>query len=268
MIAGGLSGSTSTGAAGTMANAAAPALQYAVGQYFKDQKAEGSTAHIVAHTVLAAAVAAAGGNDALTAGISAGASEALAPVVAKWLYGEGKDDFKPSEMTPDQKATVSNIVSLGAAGFTATAGGTGADVVQGSQLASSAVEDNFSVYYLLPDSLKEYILDKIGGRISVGAAGKIAAGEGLESQLTVSANGDITISSGATHGVAIELGPVTSWQLLGASPDGAYTRFTAKGGVGVTITKSATGWSLSVDASPGAEVSLGTGIIEQIPRKK
>ena len=80
MIAGGLSGPTSTGAAGTIANAAAPALQYAVGQYFKGQQAEGSTAHIVAHTVLAAAaaVAAAGGNDALTAGISAGASDVVA----------------------------------------------------------------------------------------------------------------------------------------------------------------------------------------------
>ena len=120
MIAGGLSGPTSTGAAGTIANAAAPALQYAVGQYFKDQQTEGSTAHIVAHTVLAAAVAAVGGNDALTAGLSAGGAEALAPVVSNWLYGK---DTK--ELTADEKATVSNIVSLGAAGLTAGAGGTG-----------------------------------------------------------------------------------------------------------------------------------------------
>ena len=138
MIAGGLSGSTSTGAAGTMANAAAPALQYAVGQYFKGQQTEGSTAHIVAHTVLAAAVAAAGGNDALTAGLSAGGAEALAPVVSNWLYGKDAKD-----LTADEKATVSNIVSLGAAGLTAGAGGTGADVVSSSQLASSAVEDNW-----------------------------------------------------------------------------------------------------------------------------
>ena len=137
MIAGGLSGPTSTGAAGTIANAAAPALQYAVGQYFKGQQAEGSTAHIVAHTVLAAAVAAAGGNDALTAGLSAGGAEALAPVVSNWLFGK---DAK--ELTADEKATVSNIVSLGAAGLTVGVGGTGADVVSSSQLASSAVENN------------------------------------------------------------------------------------------------------------------------------
>ena len=58
------------------------------------------------------------------------------------MFGEGKDDFKPSEMTPDQKATVSNIVSLGAAGLTAGAGGSAGDVVSSSQLASSAVENN------------------------------------------------------------------------------------------------------------------------------
>ena len=149
MIAGGLSGPTSTGAAGTIANAAAPALQYAVGQYFKDQKAEGSTAHIVAHTVLAAAVAAAGGNDALTAGLSAGGAELLAPKVANWLFGNTagieKDEngnVIASKLTAEQKQTVSNIVSLGAAGLTAGAGGTGTDVVSSSQLASSAVEDN------------------------------------------------------------------------------------------------------------------------------
>ena len=164
MIAGGLSGPTSTGAAGTMANAAAPALQFAVGQYFKGQQAEGSTAHIVAHTVLAAAVAAAGGNDALTAGLSAGGAEALAPVVSNWLYGK---DAK--ELTADEKATVSNIVSLGAAGLTAGAGGTGADMVSSSQLASSAVEDNSLVYapfpLLTPNQVKA---DKLASDIADG----------------------------------------------------------------------------------------------------
>ena len=148
MIAGGLSGPTSTGAAGTIANAAAPGLQFAVGQYFKGQQAEGSTAHVVAHTVLAAAVAAAGGNDALTAGLSAGGAEALAPVVSNWLFGK---DAK--ELTADEKATVSNIVLLGAAGLTASAGGTAGDVVSNSQLASSAVEDN----YLTKGDVKNYV---------------------------------------------------------------------------------------------------------------
>lgn len=176
MIAGGLSGPTSTGAAGTIANAAAPALQYAVGQYFKGQQAEGSTAHIVAHTVLAAAVAAAGGNDALTAGLSAGGAELLAPKVANWLFGNTagieKDEngnVIASKLTAEQKQTVSNIVSLGATGLTAGAGGAGADVAQGAQLAGSAVEDNSLVYapfpLLTPNQVKA---DKLASDIADG----------------------------------------------------------------------------------------------------
>ena len=170
MIAGGLSGPTSTGAAGTIANAAAPALQYAVGQYFKGQQAEGSTAHIVAHTVLAAAVAAAGGNDALTAGLSAGGAELLAPKVANWLFGNTagieKDEngnVIASKLTAEQKQTVSNIVSLGAAGLTAGAGGTGTDMVSSSQLASSAVEDNYYVANHQVSSVVNQIHNQCGG---------------------------------------------------------------------------------------------------------
>ena len=153
MIAGGLSAPTSS-ALGIAAATAAPAVQYQIGQIFKGNQAqneldklmtgmagtrpeEGSALHVLAHTVLAAAVAAAGGNDALTAGLSAGGAEALAPVVSNWLYGK---DTK--ELTADEKATVSNIVSLGAAGLTASAGGIGADAVAASTLAQTAVENN------------------------------------------------------------------------------------------------------------------------------
>ena len=104
MITGGLSAPTSS-ALGIAAATAAPAVQYQIGQIFKDNQAkneldklitgtagtrpeEGSALHILAHTILAASVAAAGGNDALTAGLSAGGAEALAPVVSNWLYGK------------------------------------------------------------------------------------------------------------------------------------------------------------------------------------
>ena len=166
MIAGGLSAPTSS-ALGIAAATAAPAVQYQIGQIFKDNQAkneldklmtgtagtrpeEGSALHILAHTILAASVAAAGGNDALTAGLSAGGAELLAPKVANWLYGNTagieKDEngnVIASKLTAEQKQTVSNIVSLGAAGLTAGTGGTGADVAQGAQLAGSAVEDNY-----------------------------------------------------------------------------------------------------------------------------
>ena len=165
MIAGGLSAPTSS-ALGIATATAAPAVQYQIGQIFKDNQAkneldklmtgtagtrpeEGSALHVLAHTILAASVAAAGGNDALTAGLSAGGAELLAPKVANWLFGntagierDENGDVIASKLTAEQKQTVSNIVSLGAAGLTAGAGGSGSDVVSSSQLAGSAVENN------------------------------------------------------------------------------------------------------------------------------
>ena len=192
MITGGLSAPTSS-ALGIAAATAAPAVQYQIGQIFKDNQAkneldklitgtagtrpeEGSALHVLAHTVLAAAVAAAGGNDALTAGLSAGGAELLAPKVANWLYGNTagveKDEngnVIASKLTAEQKQTVSNIVSLGAAGFTAGAGGTGANAAQGAQLAGSAVEDNSLVYapfpLLTPNQVKA---DKLASDIADG----------------------------------------------------------------------------------------------------
>ena len=98
-----------------------------------DQKA----AHILAHTLLGAAVAAAGGNDALSAGLAAGGAEAAAPVLARWLYGT--DD--PEQLTPDQKQTISSIAGLAGAA-TGAATGNMADVVAGSMGAQNAVENN------------------------------------------------------------------------------------------------------------------------------
>ena len=45
---------------GILAATASPVVSYQIGQYFKGKEAEGSTAHLVAHAVLGAAVAAAG----------------------------------------------------------------------------------------------------------------------------------------------------------------------------------------------------------------
>ena len=154
-IASGLSGPSSTGAAGILANAAAPQLQYQIGQYFKDNQAEGSTAHILAHTILAAATAAAGGNDALLAGVSAGGAEAVAPAVANWLYGSNPDVKKDadgkvivSQLTADQKNTISNIIGLGTVGATGLAGGSVTDVVSSTGLAQTAVEENGLADYI------------------------------------------------------------------------------------------------------------------------
>ncbi|WP_218966022.1 VENN motif pre-toxin domain-containing protein, partial [Snodgrassella communis] len=122
---------------GIVAATASPALSYQIGQYFKGKDAEGSTAHLVAHAVLGAAVAAAGGNNALAGGLAAAGAEATAPIVSKWLYGKDAKD-----LTADEKATVSAIAGLTGAATGAVVSGSMADVAQGNQAGHTAVDNN------------------------------------------------------------------------------------------------------------------------------
>ena len=138
MVASGLSAPTQSGA-GIAAATAAPAISYEIGQYFKAQGQEGSLKHIVAHAILGAAVSAAGDNNALAGALSAGGSEAAAPLISQWLYQESDG----SKLTAEQKDTVNAITSaLGAATGAVVGGGTAADVAQGSLNAQNAVENN------------------------------------------------------------------------------------------------------------------------------
>ncbi|WP_369608578.1 VENN motif pre-toxin domain-containing protein [Snodgrassella alvi] len=122
---------------GILAATASPVVSYQIGQYFKGKDAEGSTAHLVAHAVLGAAVAAAGGNDALAGALAASGAETIAPVVSKWLY-----DKEPKNLTAEEKATVSAISGLAGAATGAVAGGSMADAAQGNQAAHAAVDNN------------------------------------------------------------------------------------------------------------------------------
>ncbi|PIT09517.1 hypothetical protein BGI40_11295 [Snodgrassella communis] len=135
---------------GILAATASPAISYQIGQYFKvlahknqitggkDELTAGQeTAHILAHAILGAAVAAAGGNDALAGGLAAAGAEATAPIVSKWLYGKDAKD-----LTADEKATVSAIAGLAGAATGVAVGGSMADVAQGNQAGHTAVDNN------------------------------------------------------------------------------------------------------------------------------
>ena len=137
-ISTGLSAPTSSGL-GITAATLSPAASYEIGQYFKSNDAEGSAAHILAHTVLGAAVAAAGGNDALIAGLSAGGAEVSAPLLSKYLYGKEAKD-----LTADEKGAVSAIAGLVASGVGATTGDIGS-TLQSGQSAQNAVDNNASI---------------------------------------------------------------------------------------------------------------------------
>ena len=140
MVSAGLSAPTASGA-GIAASTLSPAASYEIGQYFKGKDAEGSAAHILAHTILGAAVAATGGNNALTAGIAAGGAEAAAPLLSQYLYGKEAKDLTASE-----KSTISSIVGLAGSAVGTTTGDV-SNIVQGGQSAQNAVENNALVMW-------------------------------------------------------------------------------------------------------------------------
>lgn len=111
------SGSTGQIVAGTLA----PAISHQIGQYFKENAArnlmdggsrgeEGSGTHLLAHALLGAAVASAGGDSALIGALAAGGAEAAAPSIAKFVFGKESKD-----LTAIEKETVSSIASIGGA---------------------------------------------------------------------------------------------------------------------------------------------------------
>ena len=146
MIATGLSAPTQSGV-GIAAATVSPMISYEIGQKFKELAKDNpdgkltekqQAAHVLAHAVLGAAVAAAGGNDALAGGASAGGAEYLAPKVSTFLYGTAD----PEKLTAEQKDTVANIMSLAGAGVGVAVGNSATDAAQGSLNAESAVENN------------------------------------------------------------------------------------------------------------------------------
>ena len=157
---------------GMAAAAASPEVAREIGQYFKEnaelnkidggnRAEQGSAAHILAHTVLGAAVAAAGGNDALTAGLAAGGAEAVAPVVSNWLYGTSN----PEELTTEQKATISSIAGLAGAGVGGISGGSVSDVVAGSQVAQNAIDNNLLINKLGEEKLNTNALKLLNEKL-------------------------------------------------------------------------------------------------------
>ncbi|WP_239375360.1 VENN motif pre-toxin domain-containing protein [Snodgrassella gandavensis] len=148
---------------GIIAATASPVISHQIGQYFKvlahknqitggkDELTAGQeAAHILAHAILGAAVAAAGGNDALAGGLAAAGVEATTPILSQWLYGKN-----PADLTADEKATVSAIAGLAGAATGVAVGGSMADVAQGDQAGHIAVDNNT----VFGDKIRSYIED-------------------------------------------------------------------------------------------------------------
>ncbi|MDG9730372.1 hemagglutinin repeat-containing protein [Ignatzschineria sp. RMDPL8A] len=155
MLAGGLS-SPGEGL-GIVAGAANPAVaQMIKGMVNDGTLEEGGLSHLLAHGIAGAAMAAANGGDLLSGALTAGGAEALAPIIAEFLYGKGK---KPEDLTADEKNTLSAIIGILGIGAGALTGDSALDAVIGDSVATNAVENNLTHNKAgsnkLPDRLKE-----------------------------------------------------------------------------------------------------------------
>ena len=139
-ITGAIYGPNTNGVTGYVARAVAPEVSFRIGQYFKENHGEGTAPHILAHGILAAAVSVATGNDPTTGALSAMGAEAGAKHVADYLY----PGIRLSDLTAEQKATVSSITSLAGLGIGASTSDVGSAVSAG-ETAKSAVENNNAI---------------------------------------------------------------------------------------------------------------------------
>src|SRR5699024_102952 len=111
---------------------------------------KGGLGHILAHGIAGAAMAAANGGDLLSGAISAGGAEALAPIIAEFLYGKGKN---PEDLTADEKNTLSAIIGILGTGAGALTGDSAIDAVIGDSVATNAVENNYNLIISKNDPL-------------------------------------------------------------------------------------------------------------------
>ena len=152
VVAGGLLAPTDN-ILGIAVSSVSPAVSYAVGQHFKSQGKEGSFEHIATHAVLGALTANANGGNALSGAISAGGAEALAPIVAKVLYG--KDNSQ--NLTADEKETVVAVTTAIGTLSGSVIGDSSANAYIGNTVASNAVENNYLTAKQLIEAEKAYL---------------------------------------------------------------------------------------------------------------
>ncbi|EXF44645.1 HecA family adhesin/hemagglutinin [Pseudomonas sp. BAY1663] len=127
-----------------LAGAAAPYLA----QTIKQVAGDNDTARLMAHAVLGAVVAQAQGSSAVAGGLGAITAEVAAGLIAEQLFGQ-RDT---SQLSEEQKQTVSALATLAGGIAGGIGGGDAAGAVAGAQGGKNAVENN----ELLPPGLMQY----------------------------------------------------------------------------------------------------------------
>ena len=125
----------------------------------------------------------------LAGALASGGAEALAPIIAEFLYGKGDH---PEDLTADEKNTLSAIIGILGTGTGALTGDSTIDAVIGDSVAANAVENNYYGWLVLGSS-------SIEGTVLAGGSSTLidkeelgqAAAELLESILNSLGYGDL-----------------------------------------------------------------------------
>ncbi|WP_407928278.1 hemagglutinin repeat-containing protein [Collimonas silvisoli] len=143
ILVGGVAGQ---GAGQLAANASAPYVANAIGDYFAQPGHENQTAQVLTHAVLGAILAAANGSSA-AAGAGAGASgELAAQVLTRELYPTAYDadgTFHPEKLDTNQINTVIALSTAVGALVAGATGGSALDANVGASIAANAVTNNW-----------------------------------------------------------------------------------------------------------------------------
>ncbi|WP_387493444.1 VENN motif pre-toxin domain-containing protein, partial [Photorhabdus sp. RM96S] len=94
----------------------------------------------LAHAILGAVAAEVSGNNALSGAAGAASGELAAQVLIKQLYGDGA---KVSELTEEQKQTISTLSTLAAGLAGGIAGDSTVSALTGAQAGKNAIENNY-----------------------------------------------------------------------------------------------------------------------------
>ena len=156
---------------GALAGAAAPYLAQTV----KDMTDGDGTANLMAHAVLGAVIARAGGNSALAGAAGAVVAEETARLIREELYG----GLSNEELTQEQKQTISALATLAAGIAGSVTGKDALSAVASAQVGKNAVENNFlsPADQTLLDQLRQ---QRLGGDTRVSVAQKLVALDKLD----------------------------------------------------------------------------------------
>ena len=244
---------------GTLANTLSPKIVYEIGQHFKQERAEGSPEHLLAQTLVAAATASIAGNDALSAGLSAGGAEALSPILSQWLY-----DTDPQSLTSEQKNTLSNIITLGSLATGAITGSV-TDAINSSVSGTVATEDNgVMLPFMMALAAQSYLnAPKDEDEIHTGTTGS----EYLLSPLALANAGKLYEVSKTTGALVLRYDPSLTLTGTGvATGTSAYTNYDTYDGLEY-VTHVATDGTISflvgkyIPAGQNIASSLGYGTL-------